>query len=267
MDPTTLAVTTPRGDVQCTADPKGADAVLYTLGGALRGTIHVTGTHHPQHWDRFTALRLTFGSVDAMAGLPPADSLPRLRNSTARHTARLVVWDGPNGPQWSQSAIESTAGKTPSPATRETLRAVLYAVAEHAARRPDRARILDASRVRETPSLLRFFASSRRSAKKDIARYEHLASENRRQARTVTSSWWSAARWLSKQPHPAVLLLLADRPGSLAREAIALPLSATWYEDAAAQERRRMERFAAEAASLRTQMQPHRRTAATDPTR
>ena len=263
MDPSPLAIKTPRGDVRCTAEPKGDDAVLYRLGGALRGTIHITGTHHPHHWDQFTALRATFGSIDAMTDLPPVDTLPRLRNSAARYTASLLVWDGLNGLnglQWDQGAIQSTAGKPPSPKTGETLRTALYAVAEDAARRPDRPRILDASRRRDSPSLLRFFASSRRISEADIARYERRAADDRRHARTVTAAWWTAARWLSRQPDPALVLLLADRPGSLAREAFALPVSAAGYEEAADTERRRMQRFDAEAASLRAQMQPRRGT-------
>jgi hypothetical protein len=256
MDPQPLTIQTPSGVVRSFAAAKG-DAVIYTLGGALRGRIHVTGTHHPHQWDKFTALRATFGAVDALAGLPPADSLPRLANSAARHTARLLMWEGPTGPQWDQSAIESTSGRPPSPKTGETLRTVLYAVIEDAAHRPDRARILEASRIRETPSLLRFFDLSSRAAHADIARYERRAEEVRhhsRQARCATAAWWTAARWLITQPHPILLLLLADHPGSLARNALARPGDAAVYEAAASQECRRMTRFEAEAASLRAQM-------------
>ncbi|MFG2793991.1 hypothetical protein [Streptomyces sp. NPDC048419] len=262
MDLTPLAIETPSGSVHAFSEPKGDDAVIYTLGGALRGTIHVTGTHHPHHWDQFTALRATFGAADAMAELPPADSLPRLRNSTARHTGNLLMWDGPAGPQREQSTIQSASGRPPAPATAETLRTVLYAIAEDAARRPDRARILDASRVRETPALLRFFECSRANSLADIARYERRAARDRRQVRIVTAAWWAAAQWLAAQPHPVLPLLLADRPRTLARDIYACTQGAAAYEDAAAQERRRMQRFAAEAASLRAQMRPDRRNAA-----
>ncbi|RRR68154.1 hypothetical protein EHS43_43915, partial [Streptomyces sp. RP5T] len=154
MDLLFLIIETPSGRVHARAEPRGSDAVVYTLGGALRGAVHVTGTHHPHHWDQFTALRASFGSADAMAALPPADSLPRLRNSTARHTGYLLAWEGPAGPQWEQGRIASTSGKPPSPKTGDTLRTVLHAVAEDAARRPDWAQLLDASRVRKTPALL-----------------------------------------------------------------------------------------------------------------
>ncbi|MET9914768.1 hypothetical protein ABZZ74_50265 [Streptomyces sp. NPDC006476] len=267
MDPQSLIIETPSGRVHAHAAPRGDDAILYTLGGALRGTVHVTGTHHPHHWDQFTALRATFGSADAMAELPPADSLPRLSNSTARHTGYLLAWEGPAGPQWEQSRIESTSGRPPSPKTGDTLRTVLHAVTEDASRRPDRAQILDASRVRQTPALLDFFALSRRNSAADIARYGSRAASDRRQARIVTAAWWAAARWLTTHPHPVLALLLADRPGSLARQAHALVLAATANEDAAATEARRMQRFEAEAASLRSQMQPRRRIAAARPAR
>ncbi|KUN57283.1 hypothetical protein AQJ46_47890 [Streptomyces canus] len=266
MEPQDLIIETPSGRVHAHAEPRGADAVVYTLGGALRGTVHITGTHHPDHWDQFTALRATFGSADAMAKVPPADSLPRLRNSTARHTGYLLAWEGPAGPQWEQSRIESTSGRPPSPKTEDTLRTVLHAVTEDATRRPDRARILDASRVRQTPALLDFFALARRNSEADIARYGSRAASDRHQARIVTAAWWTAARWLTARPHPLLTLLLADRPNSLARTAHTLALAATANEDAAAAEARRMQRFEAEAASLRSQMQPRRRTAAASPT-
>ncbi|MGW1562762.1 hypothetical protein ACWCQ1_40620 [Streptomyces sp. NPDC002144] len=267
MDPQYLIIETPSGRVHAHAEPRGDDAVIYTLGGALRGTVHVTGTHHPHHWDQFTALRATFGAADAMAKLPPADSLPRLRNSTARHTGYLLAWEGPAGPQWEQSRIESTSGRPPAPKTGDTLRTVLHAVTEDAARRPDRPRILDASRARQTPALLDFFAASRRNSEADIARYGGRAASDRRQARIVTAAWWTAARWLTGHPHPVLALLLSNRPGSLAREAHSLAQAAAANEDAAATEARRMERFEAEAASLRSQMQPRRRTTPASPTR
>ncbi|MEU6527531.1 hypothetical protein ABZ892_33135 [Streptomyces sp. NPDC046924] len=260
MDLTPLAIATPSGSVHAFSEPKGDDAVIYTLGGALRGTIHVTGTHHPEHWDQFTALRATFGAADAMAALPPAESLPRLRNSTARHTGNLLMWNGPTGPQREQSAIQSTSGRPLSATTAETLRTVLHAIAEDAARRPDRARILNVSRVRETPALLRFFASSRDNSLADIARYERRAAHDRRQARIATAAWWTAVRWLTAKPNPVLALLLADSPRSLARDSYACTQGAAAYDDAAAQERRRMQRFQAEAASLRAQLRRGRRT-------
>ncbi|GGX55993.1 hypothetical protein [Streptomyces chartreusis] len=266
MEPKPLVIETPSGVVRAFAEPKGDDAVIYTLGGALRGRIHVTGTHHPFEWDQFTALRATFGAVDAMAGLPSADSLPRLSNSTALHTANLVMWDGPYGPEQAGSEIESASGRPVSPKTGETLRAALCAVIQDAARRPDRPRILAASRARDTPALLRFFESSGRASQADIARYERAAQDIRhhaRMGRRAAAAWWVAAQWLITQPHPALLLLLADHPGSLARTALTPRGDAAWYEAEADQERRRLKRFTAEAASLRAQMPPRRHLART----
>ncbi len=31
----------------------------------MRGSVHVTGTHHRHHWDQFTAVRACLGPVNA----------------------------------------------------------------------------------------------------------------------------------------------------------------------------------------------------------
>ncbi|WP_031487291.1 hypothetical protein [Streptomyces bicolor] len=57
MTSPSLTIDTPAGLVRATAGPRQADAVVFELGGAMRGSVHVTGTTHPRHWDQFTAVR------------------------------------------------------------------------------------------------------------------------------------------------------------------------------------------------------------------
>ncbi|MCF2435947.1 hypothetical protein LV779_22045 [Streptomyces thinghirensis] len=60
--------------------PPSSDAVVFELGGAMRGSVYVTGTHHPQHWDRFTAVRACLGPVNAyrQTTAPGRRAAPRL---------------------------------------------------------------------------------------------------------------------------------------------------------------------------------------------
>ncbi|MGW1527892.1 hypothetical protein [Streptomyces sp. NPDC002159] len=73
-----LTVDTPAGTVRATAGPREADAVVFELSGAMRGSVHVTGTHHPHRWDQFTAVRACLGPVNAFQATAPDDDLPRL---------------------------------------------------------------------------------------------------------------------------------------------------------------------------------------------
>ncbi|GHC88594.1 hypothetical protein [Streptomyces flavofungini] len=51
-----LIIETPSGAVHASVEPRVGDAVVFTLTGALRGSVHLTGTHDPCHWDQFTAI-------------------------------------------------------------------------------------------------------------------------------------------------------------------------------------------------------------------
>ncbi|MFC7512621.1 hypothetical protein ACFQV4_29820 [Streptomyces thermocarboxydus] len=51
--------------------PRQDDAVVFELGGAMRGSVHVTGTHHPHRWDQFTAVRACLGPVNAYQTAAP----------------------------------------------------------------------------------------------------------------------------------------------------------------------------------------------------
>ncbi|MFE4411294.1 hypothetical protein [Streptomyces sp. NPDC056821] len=57
MTSPSLTVDTPAGTVRATAAPCQDDAVVFELGGAMRGSVHVTGTTNPHHWDQFTAVQ------------------------------------------------------------------------------------------------------------------------------------------------------------------------------------------------------------------
>ncbi|MEU9671876.1 hypothetical protein AB0E25_41590, partial [Streptomyces bobili] len=56
---------------RATAGPLQDDAVVFELGGAMRGSVHVTGTHHPRPWDQFTAVRACLGPVNAFRATAP----------------------------------------------------------------------------------------------------------------------------------------------------------------------------------------------------
>ncbi|MFD9284624.1 hypothetical protein ACFWD7_46655 [Streptomyces mirabilis] len=255
-----LTVETPSGTVRATAEARGADAVVYALGGALRGCVHVTGTHHPRRWDQFTALRASLGSVNAMEAGAPAESLPRRRGSATGYTGSLVRWpdtDDPRSPAThSLSPVESAAGNAPSPATGELLALVLRACAEDVAHRPGLADLLDAARRRETPSLLRFLAWARRRGDAEASRYERDAQAYRRDARATVTGWWMAARWLTAPAHPAVALLLKSHE----HRAACLLRYAEDTERAGREERQRVSRLDTEISSLRAQQWPPRRT-------
>ncbi|MEU1600357.1 hypothetical protein ABZ468_48320 [Streptomyces sp. NPDC005708] len=66
-----LTVDTSAGIVRATAGPREADAVIFELAGAMRGSIHVTGTHHPRRWDQFTAVRACLGPSTPSRPPPP----------------------------------------------------------------------------------------------------------------------------------------------------------------------------------------------------
>ncbi|SEC14660.1 hypothetical protein SAMN05216489_00004 [Streptomyces sp. 3213] len=257
-----LTIVTPSGTVRATAQVRGEDTVLYALTGALRGFVHVTGTHHPRRWDQFTALRVSLGSVNAMDAIAPAESLPRRRGSSTGYTGGLVRWTDDDYPYQhaTTTLLESTAGNAPSAATGETLVWVMRACAEEVARRPDLHRLLDASRKRETPGLLRFLDWSMRRGEAEAAGFERKAQALRRDARTAVSSWWTAARWLTARPHPVLALVLMDYRGSLARRADYLPAHAEYTERAAREERDRVGRIRTEIASLRAQQRPHKQS-------
>ncbi|MER5184804.1 hypothetical protein ABT009_42055 [Streptomyces sp. NPDC002896] len=249
-----LIVDTPSGIGRATAGPRGADAVVYTLAGAMRG---VAGTHHPRHWDRFTVLRASLGPVDAVQATAPDEMLPRLARSTAGY--RPLWWDA-HRPSVSLSPLESTAGHAPSEKTAATLTAVLRACADHVAQRTDLPSLLDAARQREIPALLRFLEWSAHNTRAKAARYGQGAAAAPRAQRLVLAAWWTAARWFAAHPHAVLLALLVDFPNSLARRADSMTWWAQYCLTAAGEERGRAERAQAEAAFLRAQQRPHRHT-------
>ncbi|MFJ4791003.1 hypothetical protein [Streptomyces sp. NPDC088794] len=86
MTSPSLTIETPAGTVNATAGPRDADAVVFELGGAMRGHVHVTGTTDPHHWDQFTAVRACLGPVNAFKATAPDGALPRLaRSRTGYH--------------------------------------------------------------------------------------------------------------------------------------------------------------------------------------
>jgi hypothetical protein len=126
------------------------------------------------------------------------------------------------------------------------LTAVLRGCAEHVAQRADLPAILEASRQRDTPGLLRFLTWS--------ASYHQAEARTALPARKAAeAAWRTAARWLILCPHPVLLLMLADRPDSLTQKIRGLQWWAPYCVSAAAEEHERARRAQAEADSLRAQ--------------
>ncbi|GGY05091.1 hypothetical protein GCM10010358_68090 [Streptomyces minutiscleroticus] len=256
-----LTIPTPSGPVFATAqDHQDGRAVLYTLRGAVRGQVCVTGTHDRYHWDQFTALRVSFGSCDVMAELAPQESLPHLRSATTRYVGSVIRSTGEGEPYQQVQSLESTAGREPSEKTAQTLTAVLHACGEDTACRPDLPRLLDAAREGDTPALLRFLTSVLTQCEKDAARYEKEAAEHLRDGRAAAALWWALARQLTAAyaPLPVLAWWLADYTGSQARRALVAPDLARISQQAAANQRQDHARFTAEVASLRAQQRTRR---------
>ncbi|MET7693834.1 hypothetical protein ABZT06_38705 [Streptomyces sp. NPDC005483] len=249
-----LTIDTPAGPVRATAGPREADAVVFELGGAMRGSVHVTGTTDPHHWDQFTAVRACLGPVNAFKTTAPAEALPRLASSRTGYRGSLILYrDSLDRPEVSVNPLSSASDHPPSEKTAAVLTAVLRGCAEHVAQRADLPAILEASRQRDTPSLLRFLTWSTAYHQAEAVRLEREARAARPALRAAVAAWRTAARWLALSPHPVLLLMLADRPDSLTQEIRGLQWWAPYCVEAAAEEHERARRAQDEADSLRAE--------------
>ncbi|MFD4588320.1 hypothetical protein [Streptomyces sp. NPDC058434] len=262
MTSPSLTIDTPAGTVRATASPRRADAIVFELGGAMRGSVYVTGTHRPDHWDQFTAVRACLGPVNSFKTTAPDDALPRLaRSHTGYHGSLTLYRDEMDRPQATVYPMESTAGHEPSEKTAATLTAVLRACADHVATRDDVRMILDASRQRDTPALLGFLIWSATHHQDEAARYEKESRATHPARRTALAAWWTVARWFVACPHPVLLLMLADLPdsvlpNSLARTVAVKTWAAPYLLAMAAREHQLTHRAQAEVHSLRSQQRP-----------
>ncbi|KMS74287.1 hypothetical protein ACM01_15445 [Streptomyces viridochromogenes] len=258
-----LTIDTPAGPVRATAGPREDDAVVFELGGAMRGSVHVTGTTDPHRWDQFTAIRACLGPVNAFKTTAPDDALPRLARSRTGYRGSLTLYrDNIDRPEVSVHPLLSAADHPPSEKTAAVLTAVLRGCAEHVEQRADLPAILEASRQRDTPGLLRFLTWSASYHQDEAARLEREACAAHPARRAAVAAWWTVAQWFLASPHPVLLLMLADLPysvlpNSLARTVDVKQWWAPYCVDAAADERERARRAQAEADSLRAQQ--HRR--------
>ncbi|MEU9917788.1 hypothetical protein [Streptomyces sp. NPDC051001] len=107
MTSSSLTIDTPAGPVRATAGPRQADAVVFELGGAMRGSVHVTGTTDPHHRDQFTAVRACLGPVNAYTTTAPAEDLPRLARSRTGYRGSLTLYRYADGPAQSLSPMTS----------------------------------------------------------------------------------------------------------------------------------------------------------------
>jgi hypothetical protein len=248
-----LTIDTPAGPVRATAGPRDDDAVVFELGGAMRGSVHVTGTTDPHHWDQFTAVRACLGPVNAFKTTAPAEDLPRLASSRTGYRGSLTLYRYADRPAESVYPMSSAADHPPSEKTAAVLTAVLRGCAEHVAQRADLPAILEASRQRDTPGLLRFLTWSASYHQAEAARLEREARTALPERKAAEAAWRTAARWLSFSPDPVLLLMLADRPDSLTQKIRGLQWWAPYCVGAAAEEHERARRAQEEADSLRAQ--------------
>ncbi|WP_086798758.1 hypothetical protein [Streptomyces caniscabiei] len=254
MTSPSLTIDTPAGPVRATAGPREADAVVFELGGAMRGSVHVTGTTHPLHWDQFIAVRACLGPVNAFKTTAPDEDLPRLaRSRTGYHGSLILYRDDIDRPQISANPLSSAADHPPSEKTEAVLTAVLRGCAEHVAQRADLPAILEASRQRDTPGLLRFLTWSASYHQAEAVRLEREARTALPERKAAEAAWRTAARWLSFSPDPVLLLLFAARPDSLTQKIRGLQWRAPYCVSAAAEEHERARRAQEEADSLRAQ--------------
>ncbi|MGV9529899.1 hypothetical protein ACWDRM_22085 [Streptomyces cellulosae] len=204
MTSPSLTVDTPDGTVRATSGPRQDHAVVFELGGAMRGSVHVTGTHHPRRWDQFTAVRACLGPVNAYQTAAPDDALPRL----TRYHGSLTLYpdDYADRPQVSVYPMTSADGHEPPEKAAATLTAVLRACASHVAQRDD----LPVSRQRDTAALLRFLTWSAAHHQAEAARLEREAHAAHPARRAAVAAWWTVARWFLASPHPVLLLMLAN---------------------------------------------------------
>ncbi|MFE9024391.1 hypothetical protein ACFYNL_38405 [Streptomyces sp. NPDC007808] len=226
---------------------------MFELGGAMRGSVHVTGTTDPHRWDQFTAVRACLGIVNAFKTTAPDDALPRLARSRTGYRGSLTLYRYADRPAESVSPMMSAADHPPSEKTAAVLTAVLRGCAEHVAQRADLPAILEASRYRDTPGLLRFLTWSVSHHEAEAVRLESEARAALPAQRAAEAAWRTAAQWLALSPHPVLLLMLADRPGSLPQKIRELQWWAPYCVEAAAEEHARARRAEAEVASLRAQ--------------
>ncbi|WP_406436453.1 hypothetical protein OHB14_62360 [Streptomyces sp. NBC_01613] len=247
-----LTIETPTGIVRASAGPRGTDCVVFELHGAMRGSVHVTGTQHPCYWDQFTAVRACLGPVDTYETTAPDDALPRLAHGRTGYHGSLTRYPGDYGdyPEVSVWSPTTAAGNEPSPKTAETLTAVLRACADAVAQRDDLSLILDASRLRKTPGLLRFLNWAAAHADAEAVRCEAESQSARPAWKAAVAAWWTVARWFTAHPHPVLLLMLADLDDSLARQINVMEWKAPYYANAAAEERARADKYRAEVTSL-----------------
>ncbi|MCX5294098.1 MULTISPECIES: hypothetical protein [unclassified Streptomyces] len=250
-----LTIETPTGIVRATAGPRRTDCVVFELHGAMRGSVHVTGTQHPRHWDQFTAVRACLGPVDAFETTAPDDALPRLAHGRTGYHGSLTRYphEYSDRPEQSVYPLSTAAGNEPSPKTAATLTAVLRACADAVAQRDDLPLILDASRLRKTPGLLRFLNWAILRADADAVRCAAESQTARRELQAAVAFWWTIARLFAAHPHPVLLVVLADYKGSLSRDIYVLEWKAPYYCERAAEERALADKYRAEVASLRAQ--------------
>ncbi|MGP4001741.1 hypothetical protein [Streptomyces sp. 8N706] len=249
-----FSLPTPSGTAH--ADPTAPDstgAVLYHLTGAIRGTVHVQASHHPNHWHEFTAVRVTLGAADALHHMPTAP-LPTIRGRAYYgSTVRLMDYpaDDPQGWSWSPTGIQDMQERDAPPQASETLRMVMRVCGQHYEARPDLPELLRLVRWQETPQLRAWLAPMITDAEQDAARSEREAEGHRAAARQCARLWWALARLFIERPTLSRAHALSDHREGLAHRANYLPDWAQIMDESAQHYRRRLSHYLTEREGLR----------------
>ncbi|WP_238427423.1 hypothetical protein [Streptomyces adustus] len=137
MTSPSLTVDTPAGPVRATAGPRQDNAVVFELGGAMRGSVHVTST--PPLGPVHRRTRVPRPRQRLPAHRPrrrPTAAHPRLARGRTRYHGSLTLCPD-DRPQVSVYPMTSIDGHEPPERTAATLTAVLRACAAHVAQRDD----------------------------------------------------------------------------------------------------------------------------------
>ncbi|MFD3923046.1 hypothetical protein [Streptomyces sp. NPDC058595] len=248
-------LSTASGTVRITAvtEPDDAGAVLYEVAGAVKGTVHVCGTHNSSEWEKFDTVRVSLGSTSLMRRVAPEASLPRVRGRA--YVGSLVHLPQLPDDAWENWQLSVGGLRTPDdreapPQAASSLTAVMRACGTHYAARTDFPRLMDAARAHQTPALLRFLKWAIPQNEREAEEAERKVQQYRREARTALASLWQVARMFQTCPSLPLAVLLARYRESLAHRANYLPRWVEVYADSVTFHRRRITHYRKEYAEL-----------------
>ncbi|MBL1120295.1 hypothetical protein JK364_49600 [Streptomyces sp. 110] len=248
-----LTITTASGTVHAApSDPDETGAVLYNLTGPVTGMVHVVATHDPSQWHKFGAVRITLGSVEGLRHLPTGP-LPKIRRRAYQGMVVRILEhaaEAAEGWYWT-SGLTDTDDRDAPPQASETLHVIMRACGQHYADRPDLPQLFRQAHRREAPERLAWLHRWIPKTVADCERLQRQAEQYRAEARQCAQLWWALAELYVHRPAPALACLLANRREHLAHRAAYLPRWGEIFDECAAFERGRLDRYREEEEGLR----------------